>query len=264
MKKNIIIIVLTLITVSLGVCVGILLTKDSSKPKEEIVDIATAKSLLDKYVCNNGFSCYFSDLLNGITYEEKFNIAYRNLNESDIILLKDNMPDDVVKDEYSYSIDNQYISDEYYKIDYNKINEVYKSLFGSNQELSKTENVHGTLSYFKYYSNLNSYLQYIIIGGLSGIADKEIYEVSNVKFENNTLRVTVLYGRLVAEDGLESVSYYYPEAKKRYSSSEIENKEFNQQFITDNKDYLNTALFIFEKDNNNYILKNISNEVDVK
>jgi len=242
MKKNIIIIVLTIIV--LGLLTYIIFNKntknteiETSKTKEEKIEMSEAKALVDKYVPLIAF---------GDGY--KIFIAYLNV---------DNNKFDTVGNCEEYGgveIGCSSVNTE--EISYEELNKTYQYLFGENTALSRTSYYVGSmdLNYNRVrmspilYSPISD--KFIMPDLLStGFGPSYAYEVDNAEIKNEKLIIDVLHS--FTDSGPTLATFKSPYTQNVYEYGE------EQEFINNERENFDSYQFILEKENNHYIFDKI-------
>ena len=268
MKKNIVIIILSVVILSLGsyLVYDKVLSDDNGsrennlKCKEEEVlsakdyDLAKAKELVDKYYINQLFSGISFD---GYTEKVKFWLAYNSLTETqqttvncaDLYEGKEN----VTKDPGGYIIGNAKTCDGDAKtITYDTMSSAYKYLFGSNVELKKED-----ISQFDYDAEKNIF---ILLGCRCGGANPNIYlyDVKTAKEIGDKIIIEVGYSILSAEFYNGDTQYRSDiDSSLVYTFDEVYQENFEKNYIKNYLDKMPTYKFDFIKDTDHYVLQDV-------
>lgn len=141
-----------------------------------------------------------------------------------------------------------------YSIEYDSVNFVYKSLFGNIGDVpKKIEYCSNTMC--DYSTKTNSYVRLIMQA--SGLPFYSYYyNVKNVEVNDNELKIKISYLTytniyIISEETFD-ISYYLND--KVY---EVNNKADIKKAYYDNEKTLPSLTFVFEKENQDYILKSV-------
>lgn len=141
------------------------------------------------------------------------------------------------------------INNDVYSVNYNNVNLIYNNLFGNKGDAPKKIEYCDT-NMCDYSKNTNSYVVLDIQAtGLS--PSKYYYEVNDVKINNNELKINISY------------LYYYQIINGNYNYSinnidhETDNEDDIKKVYIDNEKLLPSLTFVFEKQNQDYILKSV-------
>lgn len=219
--------------------------------KEESYDLVEAKKLVDKYYLNHFFG---GNSFNGYTDEVKIWLAYNSLSETqqstvncaELYEGKEN----VTKDPQGYILENKRTCDgEAKTVTYDNMSKAYKSFFGNNVELKKED-----ISQFDYNEEKDIF---ILLGCRCGGADTSIYiyDVKTAKQIGNNLIVEVGYS-VIIDNYYNGESHYYSNVDSSviYTLDEVNQEEFEDNFIKKYLDVMDTYKFTFVKENDHYIL----------
>ena len=181
----------------------------------------------------NGFVDFASD-------RDKFYVAFRNVQKNEITCSK------AKADIPNITCSN---SEKIYVIDYDKVNNKYQKLFGSEQIIPKKD-INSLVDSHYYYDGANE--RFIAtpayIGGASGTHNTYVVKTAEVK--NNQLIVEVGYA--VGGEGMD-IELQNGTAP----ASEFDSLDKKDEFLSKYKDQLKIKTFTFVLDNGNYVLKNI-------
>lgn len=141
-------------------------------------------------------------------------------------------------------------------ISYDEINKTYKSLFGSKQEMPKS-NFSNLISLYYYSDKTNSFVKGYIWGTGVGPENIDGYAVKNVEVKDNQLLVNVAYVELNYSDD-DHIEYRIngkTQTTKYPKNSTFKSyNEFANSVAKKHVNELPVYQYVFEKENDNYVL----------
>lgn len=137
-----------------------------------------------------------------------------------------------------------------YSINYDQVNEDYKKLFGDMNDAPKEIAYCDNSSICDYSEKINSYVK-LDIQASGNPSYEYYYEIKDVKIDNNELKITILYLDYVE---LMNGSFVYNLNDVDHIANNVEEVK---QAYNDNKEKLPSLTFVFEKENQNYIIKSV-------
>ena len=270
-RENYVIVLLSVIIVILSgyIIYDKIISNNNTEIDDKIVknyDLATAKSLIDKYYLNSDY--LFGNLFTeGLTEDVKMSITLNNSDDLKLLYNCDTIYENDMnsyKDEFGnyYTKLNdteEYIgicenSSEGYK--YESVNNIYKKLFGSSINMPKKDISVFSMSVFDYNDKYDSFIKlYPQRGGEDPTI--KIYDIIDAKIQDNKL--TINAGYTVFEPSDNNLENYTSniDNSKTYTLAELSDSSFPQSFIRKYFDKVDTYEFKFEEENNNYVLKSM-------
>lgn len=270
----IIIILLVLIILGLGAFIcyekGLFGGKDNEpKVVEKEYNLDKAKKLVDKYYITNYGSNTFTT---GLTDEAKVVTAIFNTNikESSVISCYSaysNNPNAKQDSDTSFFISFESSrgggcdSDTVPFYSYDAINETYKELYGEDLDIAKKSFAYEALIYDYLESNNGFAKLSCRCGGVT--FDRNLYFVKSAKLDGDKLTVDVAYITLLQDQDSDfddpTLETTIGEEKVTYKYSEVWKDNFEEEFKEKYYDKMDANYtFTFEKEDDHYILKNLS------
>ena len=141
-------------------------------------------------------------------------------------------------------------------IQYDEINNIYKSLFGTDQNIPKKDITNGLMGNFYYDEEKNIFIEAEYNGGGMNY-NFNFYTVKSAQISSNELIIKVGYA--VADFNHDNSTYQIELQNKKitYKQEEAQRDDFQEDFIAEYEDNMNVYTFTFVKDNDSYVLKNI-------
>ena len=263
-------------------------------PKEEpltLISKEEAEKLITKYHYENTLSGVQPQYNVGFNESIKFEVAYNN--SKDKIKSKNCADYADVKKSYDkyYTLKGEY-EERYFcekkadVISYEDLNNSYKSLFGSDKSITKENNYP-----YIYSESKDSFVELFPISG-NPYSWESVYGVQNVELVDNKLHISVGYIELENVEGppngnyskcdkyvyesdeyytcvdeLENTTYYTAiiddVGRVSYTANEVFKDNFKKQFKDKYLSKLPTYTYVFDKEDDNYILVDFYYYVDL-
>lgn len=241
-------------------------TGDDRNKQEEVIEVLSieeAEVLLEKYHAN-----IYSQYNAGYTEDLKQYLAIKNTKMFEEKRCNEvyDVTTNEYGDDYITLIDGEErcCADEVVTLKYDDVNTTYKSLFGSKNDMPKTTSMN-LLTVYNFVEEIDSFATTYICN--SGIANQnvELYDVFEVELVDNQMIVSVHYLEFIEGmndnyDSVYSVTIGYEELE--FEVDELMNddwevkEEVTNELLEQHGDKLPVYKYIFEKENNNWVLVN--------
>lgn len=248
MKKNIVIIMLTVLV--LGLCGYLVydkvLSNNIEEVKEESYDLASAKFIIDSFLNANMYNIIDRIVETKLDEDTKLAIAIGSIES-----LESYSCNELFDTTNGYYENNGAICSSYpNQYSYERVNARYKKIFGSLKEAPKKD----LLYRYEVYDYSDKKDVYVELEPQFGpiIPNLYYYEVKEAKINNNELKINISYLTYKVNPLVEPEHISYKINNVEYT---IEKEDNIKQIYSDNENSLPTLTFVFEKENNNYILK---------
>lgn len=264
MRKNVIIIILVILILGLSgylVYDKLLVSTDNEesnndkKLEGETFDLAEAKTIIDKYLN--------SDMRNIIERIEETNLD----EETRLAMVLNSLESDV-----NYRCDELFenvgeygdIGSTFYRMGwvceqredsqytYSNVNEQYKKFFGSSENALKQNILYRYEAYA--YSDIKNL--YVSLQPMFGpiLSNSYYYEVKEALTTNSELKIKIAYLTYKENALLDEKGISYEMDNIEYT---VDTKDEIKQIYVQNEQKLPTLTFIFENENDNYVLKRV-------
>jgi len=200
--------------------------------------------------------------VDGLTESTMFSTAISNVKNKYIYRIMASVLknlDGVKKTEYGYEIETTYgtINIEEQSVinayEYEGLNSAYKELYG--KTLEKKDFDMGIV-YYKYFDVEDSFLEIVSPTGFYSIFK---YAITNISTDKNKLIISVGYAIFDADIGNENGGFTSEiDSDKVFNLDELTADDFNKTLVDTYYDKLKNVDFIFEKQNNSYVLVSVS------
>ena len=263
-KKNIIVIILVIIIAILSGIIGFLLgvknddnnslnTEEITESKQNDMDINEATKLVSKYITGlPGASILDQGLTQDVMMEStltgyleqdisKYSCSNFNTNDNGYITI------DRVGDSYQCT--------DYAKAyDYDKLNEIYKQYYGNDKEMPKRNfTIYGSLYIYAYIPKENVFVN--VINGF-GPGSLLRYGIKKIENNSNSLNILVSYDNITFDiEGGNTPSF---DQSISFTYEELMKENFGQELVDKYGNKMKDVEFVFEKENDNYILKSVN------
>ena len=262
-KKNIIIILLVIVIAILSGVIGFVLgnknndsslkVEEKNESKQDIINKDEAMKLVSKYI--TGFP-NTSVLDEGLTQDVMMESTLTGLLQQDISKYSCSK---FYTNENGYTIvdgveDTYYCTDYANAYDYDKLNKIYKEYYGYDKEMPKRSfTTNNSMYVYSYISEENVF---VYLSGAFGIQNLRCYGIKNVENDSNSLSILVSYDNITSDIG----EGYIPSFDKSLSFTyeEVTKETFGQELVDKHGSKMSDVEFVFEKENNNYILKSVN------
>jgi len=231
--------------------------QDDEEKEEQMqaISVEEAEKLIAKYQFSNAL--IQGQFASGYTQEDKQALAL--LNASDKLSTKDcSLYFDVQEDynhDYALKGDERFCcSKKSNVISYEDLNQSYKELFGNKENILKENFYVPELTVYKYDNKTSDFIETIPCASGTYSENVDVYGVQSVEIENNQLVVNV--GYILLEGAIE-IDYYQATIDNKtvtVSWDETRKENWKEDFKKKYLDKLPTYKYVFEKENDNYIL----------
>ena len=266
MKKNIVIIILSVIILGLGgyLVYDKVIDKDVNnnneeetnvEHKEEDYDLALAKELVDKYYDAYQAGSSFDNMdetamLKNAFFKAQKDYSCKELYENDERATGYEFERDTGNPvSYRVEIDDKtHLLCGYYShiVSYENMNKIYKELYGKNLEVEKQR--FGYRPTTIYYDPKHDVFALSQFQGGSGYQEEKFYDVKSAKIVEGQLIIDIGYEIFTPCDGEKLCSSNY---LKAFTYNTTMNES---DFIKENLNDFDTYRFVFEKEDDHYIL----------
>ena len=140
-------------------------------------------------------------------------------------------------------------------IEYDELNEKYRKLFGSSEQVSKKAFQYAGEAY-EYDEANDRFVEGIFHGGIAAPVNEEVnfYTVKNAQIKSNKLIINVGYCDVVLS---EDKGVFEIANGSKVELKNILKENLKQEIMAKYKEQLKIKTFTFELDNGNYVLRNI-------
>ena len=264
MKKNIVIIILSILVLGVGgyLAYDKVLEKEetnvNNKNEEEVIEKENYAIMARNYI-DDVIDMWVSDPLyslssNGLDERMKLLMAISNVKRSSAVLCQNAF--DIESNQLGYFDEpvSCRIDDNLSLFDYDLVNKEYKNLFGTSENAQKVD-ASGNMAY-KYLNKLNGYVELSM--SFSRGTSLYYYEIEEVDVVDNKLKITISYLTYhysdlnALESYLDSYSYIIGDTTYREKTKDEVIKAYNE-----NKKELPNLTFNYEKEDGRYILKSV-------
>lgn len=272
--KNVIITVLAILVLCLGgyLVYDKVIIKDNNKivdennniNNEEKIEISKSEAmdLVSKYI--NGLSgntilhlgmtedVMMQSTLNKIEYKDTSNYScsyleqYNNINENTITFEDGNGFDFYCDNSLNY-------------FSYDALNKIYKEYYGKDKEMPKRN--------FSTNNNMYAYVLtkdekgYIYLVTGFGPSTADYYGIKSISSTENNLKIMVGYASIEYEMGCDDCRCIPDfDENLRFTYDEVRADNFGQKLVDDYGDKMKSVEFVFEKEDNHYILKSVNKQ----
>ena len=271
MKKNVVIVILVMLVLGLG---GYLVydkvidkgiekeSKEETAEKE--YDLEEAKKLVDNviptddvYLVFKGFYNFFemdTEDYKQLSVLDSYNGFQKLETTGDIKYVEcDNLSNNFCNNS------DQYIT-HYIEIDYDKVNEKYHSMFGSNSDMPKKDIKRG-ISWYEYDDKNNKFIQLFFNAGTGGeyLPWLTVYKVKTAKIKGEKLVITLKAIELELNSYTDGDTYEYYYLNKNYKltkdGAEMTTKDYEnikEEILEKEEESLGTYEMTFIKENGKY------------